>query len=66
MVENLKASGYRGLHHVVCQHHAGVAILHGRVPSFYMKQLAQVLAGKVPGVDGIVNHLTVDDATCGH
>jgi len=63
--EDLRSSGYHALGHVVCQDHEGVIILHGHVPSFYMKQLAQVVAGKVPGVARIVNRLVVDDNSGG-
>ena len=63
VAESFKASGYRTLTAVACHFHEGVVVLRGRVPSFYMKQLAQVLAGRVPGVDVVANRLRVDSVT---
>jgi osmotically-inducible protein OsmY len=58
----LKTSGYRTLHDVRCCCPEGVAILQGRVPSFYLKQLAQVLASRVSGVERVVNQVKVEDS----
>jgi osmotically-inducible protein OsmY len=63
--ESFRTSGYPALRSVVCQYHEGVAVLYGRVPSFYMKQIAQTLVSKIPGVDVIANRLRVDDVTSG-
>ena len=65
VTESLKAAGYRALLAVVCHYHEGVLVLQGRVPSFYLKQVAQVQASKVPDVEVIVNRVTVDDAIGG-
>ena len=65
VAESLKASGYRALSAVACHYHEGVVVLRGRVPSFYMKQVAQAQASKIPGVDVIANRLRVDDVTGG-
>ena len=37
----------------------GVLILRGRVPSYYLKQIAQCLVDCLPGVQKIDNHLEV-------
>lgn len=51
---------YFVLRSVACEYHEGVLILRGRAPSFYLKQVAQTLAGKVDGVEIVVNRLVVD------
>lgn len=60
IAEVLKASGYAALRSVAIEHHEGVVVLRGRVPTFYLKQVAQAVASKVPGVDVLVNHLRVE------
>lgn len=40
--------------------HEGTLVLSGRVLSFHQKQLAQTAAGRLPGVDRIVNLLEVE------
>jgi len=59
IAEVFSASGYPVLRGVVVEHHEGVVVLRGRVPTFYLKQVAQTVASKVPGVDLVVNHLQV-------
>lgn len=39
---------------------AGRVILIGRIPSFYLKQVAQEAARRVPGVSGFENRLVVE------
>jgi hypothetical protein len=46
----LKASGYGALRGVSCVVESGVLHLHGSVPSYYLKQLAEAL---VTGIDGV-------------
>ena len=41
----------------VCQ--KGVVTLRGTLPTFYLKQVAQSIASKVPGVNRIVNDIRV-------
>jgi osmotically-inducible protein OsmY len=62
VTETLKASGYAALQSVAAEHHEGVLHLRGRVPSFYMKQIAQTVASKVHGVGVVDNRLSVDSA----
>jgi len=50
---------YPALHLVSCQHKDGVLRLIGNVPSFYMKQIAQETAAKIPGVERVRNDLIV-------
>jgi osmotically-inducible protein OsmY len=61
-LRELRARGYEGLLSVTCEHHEGMLVLRGCVPSYYLKQLAQEVASKVPGVKLVVNALTVEEA----
>ena len=44
---------------VSCNFADGVVTLHGRVPSYYLKQTAQTLALQIAGVSRVVNHVAV-------
>jgi osmotically-inducible protein OsmY len=58
--QQLKASPYNALHDICCEGQDGQLILRGRVPSFYLKQLAQELVRRSEGVRSVVNRLEVD------
>lgn len=58
--QSLDASGYGALKRIEARHHRGVAYLEGRVDTFYLKQVAQVLALSVNGVERVVNDVKVD------
>ena len=47
-------------HKVFCQEEAGIVVLHGRVSSFFQKQMAQESLKKLDGVEKIINELEVD------
>jgi osmotically-inducible protein OsmY len=55
----LRASGYRALRDVDVTVHARLIILDGRVPSYYLKQVAQATALAVPGARHVHNGLDV-------
>ena len=55
----LMASPYSALHSVACTFHEGVLVLHGRVASYYLKQLAQATVGHIVGVDEVSNRVEV-------
>jgi osmotically-inducible protein OsmY len=55
----LKHSNYTGLRAVNCDQIRGCFVLGGSVPNFYLKQVAQELAGKVVGLEKIENHIRV-------
>jgi osmotically-inducible protein OsmY len=55
----LRKSGYRQLRRVSCEFHEGVLTLRGQVSSFYLKQVAQTLIGRLDGVGAINNRLDV-------
>lgn len=57
----LQASSYPALRRISCEHHEGMLVLRGKVPTFYMKQLAQEAVRKIEGVGAIVNSLEVGD-----
>jgi hypothetical protein len=56
----LRRSSYRELHHIFCHFNDGILSLRGRVPSFYLKQLAQTLLNGLEGVWELNNQLKVD------
>ena|SRR3972149_6375303 len=55
----LYGSGYHTVRCVSCEFHEGVLILHGRTPSYYLKQVAQEVVKHVRGVEEIVNRIEV-------
>ncbi len=55
----LHATGYGALHDVEVCVNARIVRLAGRVPSYYLKQLAQVTVLAVPGIHQIQNDLNV-------
>ena len=55
----LDQSGYLALRGVKCDVVGGVARLFGPVPSYYLKQLAQHIAGEVQGIDRVLNEIDV-------
>jgi osmotically-inducible protein OsmY len=55
----LRATGYPSLRAVKVSVCGGLVILQGRVPSYYLKQLAQATALDVPGVGELRNDVEV-------
>ena len=55
----LRATGYGPLRGIEVTVHARLVILDGRVPSYYLKQVAQTSALAVPGVRRVRNDLDV-------
>ncbi len=55
----LRRSAYVELRNVSCDFSGGVLTLHGRVPTYYLKQLAQASVADVPGVVEIHNRVEV-------
>lgn len=56
----LQKSPYPEVRRVKCEFHEGLLFLHGRVPSYYLKQLAQTAVFHMDGVDEVHNQLEVD------
>jgi osmotically-inducible protein OsmY len=53
-------SPYVALRKITCSANDGILRITGRVPTFYLKQLAQAIAGSMSGVRQVVNELKVD------
>jgi osmotically-inducible protein OsmY len=51
--------GYRSLAAVYCETDGHRVILKGETATFYLKQVAQVIATKVAGVGSIINQIKV-------
>ena len=51
--------GYRRLNNIACCFHEGTLTLHGEVPSYYHKQIAQEAIRKLNSVETIVNKIEV-------
>jgi hypothetical protein len=57
--ERLWRSGYLALREVSCLARDGVVYLHGRLPSYYLKQVAQEIAAGVEGAPRVINRIEV-------
>jgi osmotically-inducible protein OsmY len=55
----LQRSPYRALRFVAFHIHEGTAVLTGKVPSYFLKQMAQHLVGQTQGVSRVRNELSV-------
>lgn len=55
----LHATAYLSFRNLNVRVAGGLAILRGRVPSYYLKQKAQVVTSAVSGVDEVQNELEV-------
>ena len=54
-------SSYSELKRLSCQFHEGVLTLRGRLPCYYLKQIAQTLATGVAGVEELDNRIEIGD-----
>jgi hypothetical protein len=57
--ERLRRSSYLALRDVSCLASDGVVYLHGTLPTYYLKQLAQEIAAGVEGVHCVINRIEV-------
>ena len=55
----LHSNPYLVLKHISCDYLDGVLILRGRLPTYYLKQLAQESVADLDGVDRIENQIQV-------
>ncbi|MCA9143144.1 MAG: BON domain-containing protein [Planctomycetaceae bacterium] len=55
----LHFSQHAGLRHITYRIDGGTVVLHGRVPSYYLKQLAQVKVTCIPGIELVDNRIEV-------
>ena len=56
----IKRNPHLAGHQVFCQEESGIVVLHGRVSSFFQKQMAQEALKRLEGVEKIINQLEVD------
>ena len=56
----LEKTGHGWLRRIVVVAEAELIVLQGRVPSFYLKQMAQVTVMAVPGIELVRNDLEVE------
>ncbi len=56
----LRKAAYPEVRRLVCEFHEGMLCLRGRVPSYFLKQVAQTAVMEMDGVDEIHNQLEVD------
>jgi osmotically-inducible protein OsmY len=57
--KRLHRKAYLALRDVSCTYQNGVLVLQGRVPSYYLKQVAQEVVGQLDGVNRIENQIRV-------
>ena len=55
----LERGGYCGLNELDVHAHEGIVLLTGKTKAYYLKQLAQSIAMKVPGVGILENRIEV-------
>lgn len=59
VTDALRNSARGGMWCVKCEFREGLAILYGKVTSYYLKQLAQETAKSVEGVELVINRVDV-------
>ena len=55
----LRGKPYLALRNVSCDCRGGVLVLRGRLPSYYLKQVAQEAVVRLEGVKGVENQIEV-------
>jgi osmotically-inducible protein OsmY len=55
----LMSSSHPPLRRIFCEYDGGVLVLHGRLNSFFHKQLAQETVARIEGVERVVNKIEV-------
>ena len=55
----LRRNPYLALRNVSCDCRGGVLVLRGRLPSYYLKQVAQEAVVRLEGVQGVENQIEV-------
>jgi osmotically-inducible protein OsmY len=61
----LQGMAYHALKQIVCEYRDGTLVLRGRLPSYYLKQVAQTAVARVAGVERVVNQIEVGTALRG-
>jgi osmotically-inducible protein OsmY len=55
----LGESAYSDLRHLTCDYQGGVISIRGRLPSYYLKQVAQAAVCRIEGVQRVLNEIQV-------
>jgi hypothetical protein len=55
----LRRNAYVALKNIGCEYHDGVLTLHGCLPTYYLKQLAQEAVARIDGIGRIDNQIAV-------
>jgi osmotically-inducible protein OsmY len=58
----LQDQPYHAVKQVSCEYRDGTLILRGRLPSYYLKQVAQTAVARVAGVERVLNQIEVGTA----
>jgi osmotically-inducible protein OsmY len=62
-LRRLRSTGYLALQDVSCDVHEECVHLRGRLPSYYLKQVAQTAVAEVEGVRRLINQIEVTAPT---
>jgi len=57
--ERLRGNSYLALRNISCEYREGVLTLRGRLPSYYLKQIAQNLVAELDSVHTLVNAIDI-------
>lgn len=57
--QHLRHNSYLALSNLSCDDHEGVLVLRGRLPSYFLKQMAQEFVAHIEGVGRIDNQIEV-------
>jgi len=55
----LHSNSYTALRRLRCEVTEGVVIVHGVVPSYYLKQMVQTIVRRLDGIQGVMNLVEV-------
>jgi hypothetical protein len=55
----LRSNSHLALKNIVCDYLGGVLVLRGNLPTYYLKQVAQVVLAQLAGVERIDNQIQV-------
>lgn len=59
MLKLFNVSGYTSLRRLRCEVTEAIVIVHGVVPSYYLKQMAQTIIQRLEGVQSVINLVEV-------
>jgi len=58
----LKSSGYAALRSLHCEVTEAVVVVHGVVPSYYLKQMAQTIIQRLEQIQSVMNLVEVRES----